>query len=102
MTFGLKQENIEAINAVFAQYPAIEKVLIYGSRAKGDYRNGSDIDLVIVESGLSFSEQMEIETRIDDLLLPYKIDLVRQRQVSNPDLLEHISRVGKTFYQKDH
>jgi uncharacterized protein len=69
---------------------------------KGDYRNGSDIDLVIVESGLSFSEQMEIETRIDDLLLPYKIDLVRQRQVSNPDLLEHISRVGKTFYQKDH
>lgn len=46
--FGLQQKHIDAINACFAQYPQIEQVILYGSRAKGNYKNGSDIDLTIV------------------------------------------------------
>jgi len=98
MKFGLKQDHINLINEIFAQYPFVEQVIIYGSRAKGNYRKGSDIDLTLIESRLSFSELMEIENKLDDLLLPYKIDLSQKRKISNPDLVDHINRVGQIFY----
>lgn len=101
MRFGLKEEDISAINELFRQYENIEKILIYGSRAKGNYRPGSDIDLTIVGKGLTFSEQMRLENQLDDLLLPYKIDLSQLSKISNPDLLEHIQRVGLDFYSKN-
>lgn len=101
MKFGLKNKDISAINCLFSQYKGIVKVIIYGSRAKGNYRNGSDIDLTIVGKGLTFSEQMHLENQLDDLLLPYKIDLSQLHKISNPDLVEHINRVGMVFYDKN-
>jgi len=98
--FGLKPEQIEAICQCFAQYPAIEQVILYGSRAKGNFKNGSDIDLTIIDSGITFAELLQLENKLDDLLLPYKIDLSLKRQINNPDLLNHIERVGKLFYKK--
>lgn len=98
--FGLKQQQIEAIINCLAQYQAIEQVVIYGSRAKGNYKRGSDIDLTIIDDGLSFSELLQLETKLDDLLLPYKIDLSLKRQISNPDLIEHINRIGIILYEK--
>jgi len=98
--FGLEQKHINKINSIFSDYPSIEKVIIYGSRAKGNNKKGSDIDLTIIDRNLSFTELMEIENRLDDLLLPYKIDLSQKRKISNPDLLDHIERVGKVFYVK--
>ena len=98
--FGLKQEHIDMINQCFAQYSSVLKVVLYGSRAKGNYKNGSDIDLTIIDKDLSFSELLQIENKLDDLLLPYKIDLSLKRQISNPDLIEHIERVGEIFYEK--
>ncbi|MBE9465770.1 nucleotidyltransferase domain-containing protein [Dyadobacter subterraneus] len=98
--FGLKQEHIDMINQCFAQYSSVLKVVVYGSRAKGNYKNGSDIDLTIIDQGLSFSELLQIENKLDDLLLPYKIDLSLKRQISNSDLIEHIERVGEVFYEK--
>lgn len=100
MLFGLKQEHIKAIGQIFAQYPSVEQVVIYGSRAKGNYRNGSDIDLTLIERNLSFSELMEIENKLDDLLLPYKIDLSKKKKITDIDLINHIDRVGKVFYEK--
>ncbi|MBT3385281.1 MAG: nucleotidyltransferase domain-containing protein [Prolixibacteraceae bacterium] len=99
MKFGLKHEHIKAINAIFIRYPIIELVIIYGSRATGKYRKESDIDLTLIEFELSFSELMEIGNELDDLLLPYKIDLSQKRKISNPDLIEHINRVGQIFYE---
>ena len=98
--FGLKQQYIDAINGCFARYASIEQVVLYGSRAKGSYKASSDIDLTIVDNGLTFSELLKLENELDDLLLPYKIDLSIKRQISNPDLLEHINRVGIPFYSK--
>ena len=69
--FGLLSTTLEKLNSVFAQYAAIDSVLIYGSRAKGNYRAGSDIDLTIEGSEISFAEFMQI----DDLMLPYTVDL---------------------------
>ncbi len=98
--FGLKQEHIDQINACFAQYPAIIEVTIYGSRAIGNYRQGSDIDLTITDSGLSNTELTQLENKLDDLLLPYKIDLSLRAEISNKDLLEQIAETGKVFYER--
>jgi predicted nucleotidyltransferase len=98
--FGLPQENVDAINDIFAQYASINRVIIYGSRAKGNYKPSSDIDLTIEEDKLPISEFLEIENKLDDLLLPYKIDLSQKRKIANVDLVDHIDRVGKPFYKK--
>jgi predicted nucleotidyltransferase len=101
LRFGLKETTIAKINGIFARYPEVEKAILYGSRAKGNYRVGSDIDLTLIgDETLSYNKLVRIETEIDDLLLPYKIDLSLYRQIENPDLLAHIDRVGKVFYSK--
>lgn len=97
---GLESQQIDLINQVFAQYPQIEQVILFGSRAKGSYKPGSDIDLTIIDQNLSFSDLLHIQTQLDDLLLPYKFDLSLKRNISNPDLLEHIERVEIVFYKK--
>ncbi|MBL7774612.1 MAG: nucleotidyltransferase domain-containing protein [Saprospiraceae bacterium] len=98
--FGLKEHDIAAINRCFRKYPAIEQVVLYGSRAKGNYKKGSDIDLTLVGDTLTFDQLLQLEIELDDLLLPYKIDLSLRHLIDNPALLEHIQRVGKIFYQK--
>lgn len=98
--FGLKQEDIDKINHVFARYEGIDSVIVYGSRAKGNFKAGSDIDLTIIENSISFPKFLEIENSLDDLLLPYKIDLSLKRKITTVDLLSHIDRVGKLFYKR--
>ncbi len=99
MEFGLSAENIDKIRNVFAEYPEVEKVIIYGSRAKGNYRHNSDIDLTLIGEQLNLDIQFRIDESLDNLLLPYTIDLSVFSQISNPDLVEHIQRVGVVFYQ---
>ena len=99
LRFGLKESTIDRINAVFSQYPDIEKVVLYGSRAKGNYREGSDIDLTLMGDALSHTQLNRIETQIDDLLLPYTIDLSLFESIDNANLIEHIRRVGVVFYE---
>jgi len=97
MRYGLKESTIIAIQQVFNNHPGIKKVVLYGSRAKGNFRNGSDIDLVIVGPELSLRQLNQIETEIDDLLLPYTFDISLYHYIDNEDLLEHIKRVGIDF-----
>lgn len=99
--YGLKQEDIQKIIEVFKKYSVIEKVFLYGSRAKGNYKPHSDIDLTLVGNELNISNQFAIETELDDLLLPYKIDLSIYHKIENQDLLDHIDRVGILFYKND-
>lgn len=94
---GLPLEAINKIRQVFSGYPEIDQVCFYGSRAKGDYRNGSDIDLVVMGDSLSPAQLLKIENALDDLLLPYKIDICLFRQIENTNLIEHIQRVGIDF-----
>ena len=100
MKFGLKKHTIEKMNSVFAQFPAVEQVVLYGSRAKGTYQPSSDIDLTVLGSALDLRTLFRIETELDDLLLPYMIDLSIFDHIDNPDLIAHIKRVGKIFYQR--
>ncbi len=98
--YGLTDRAIQKINSVFGRYPQIDKAILYGSRAKGNYRNGSDIDLTLQGEGLTLNELFKMETELDDLLLPYMIDLSILHKIGNPDLVAHIERVGIVFYQK--
>ena len=100
MLYGLNAETIESINNVFSNHESIEEVVLYGSRAKGNFQPSSDIDLTLKGDSLSLHDQLKIETELDDLLLPYKIDLSLFHTISNTDLLGHITRVGKIFYKK--
>ena len=72
----------------------MRRVILYGSRAKGCARNNSDIDLTLDAPEMPFRELLAIEGRLDDLLLPWKIDLSLLHQIDNPALRDHIERVG--------
>jgi predicted nucleotidyltransferase len=98
--FGLKPEAIAQINQIFAKYPEISKAILYGSRAKGNYKNGSDIDLTLISDRLNHRQLLQIQNQIDDLLLPYSVDLSIFRSIDNLHLIEHINRVGITFYNR--
>ncbi len=98
--FGLKEITLARIKGVFSGYPEIEQVILYGSRAKGNYRNGSDIDLTIVGDQVTAEQLSRVRLALDDLLLPYTIDLSLMRQIDNPDLVAHIERVGVVFYKR--
>ena len=78
-------------------FPGVERIILYGSRAKGNFKPGSDIDLTLVAPSLTTTELLEIDRAIDELLLPYKVDLSLWHQIDNADLIEHIKRVGVTF-----
>jgi len=99
--FGLKQDTINQINQIFSTYPEISKAIIYGSRTKGNYKPGSDIDLTLVGDNINHHQLLEILNKIDDLLLPYFCDLSIFNSLNNPNLIEHIERVGITFYKRE-
>jgi len=71
--------------------------LITGSRAKGNYRKGSDIDLSLVAPTVGVSDLLKIENEIEELLLPYKVDLSLFHLIENKELVDHIKRIGKKF-----
>ena len=96
--FGLSFETIEKIQNVLSRFPKVKKAIIYGSRATGSFREGSDIDLTLEANDLSYSEKIRIEIELDDLLLPYKIDLSDYSKIENEDLRNHIQSVGQVFY----
>jgi uncharacterized protein len=98
MKFGLPQNTIDKISRVFEKYPEIDEVVIYGSRAKGNYREGSDIDLTIKGKNLTGNIRSIIWSDIDDLNTPYLFDISIYDRLSSPSLIEHIDRVGKIFY----
>src|SRR3990172_9167659 len=101
MKFGLSDSTIEKIHGVLARYPQVERAILYGSRAKGNYKNGSDIDLTLRGGAdLTLNAIYKILTDLDELLLPYTIDLSIFDDISDPDVIEHIRRVGATFYEK--
>jgi predicted nucleotidyltransferase len=100
LNYGLSNSDIEKIKSVFRNYNEIKETIIFGSRAKGNFKEYSDIDLTIVGENISQRLLFKIEIELDLLGLPYIFDLNLRDKISNPDLLDHIKRVGKTLYKK--
>jgi predicted nucleotidyltransferase len=97
---GLSHSSQEKMIQAFSKHSEIEQVILYGSRAKGNFKIGSDIDLSVHSSTMSLPQLFQIEEEIDELYLPYKVDISLFRLIDNPQLKEHIQRVGVSFYKK--
>jgi Predicted nucleotidyltransferases len=99
MRFGLPESVVASVQRVLEDHPSVTECLVYGSRAKGSHREGSDIDLVLkgdIESG----ELDAIELELEELDFPWSIDLSVYGDLDNPALVEHIDRVGRTLWRR--
>jgi predicted nucleotidyltransferase len=94
---GLPQDATARILALLDERPAIQRVVLYGSRALGRQRSGSDIDLCLEAPAMGLGELLVLGAQLDDLLLPWRIDLQLRHLIRHPGLLEHIDRVGITI-----
>lgn len=101
MKYGLPERTVNQICAVLAQYPQVERAVLYGSRAKGNFKPGSDIDLTLHGPDLTQKLCNNIAEALDDLLLPYSIDLSVFANLQHPELEAHIQRVGVVFFERD-
>ena len=100
MQYGLEEVQIEKINKIFSEIEKVEQVIIFGSRAKGNHKASSDIDLALKGNWITLDDILMLSNRIDALNLIYKFDLINYSTIDNQDLVEHIDRVGKIFYTK--
>ncbi len=101
MKFGLNENNLEQINSVFREFSDIEETIIFGSRAKGNFRKGSDIDLTLKGKNLNSNLLNLIYLKLDDLYLPYFLDLSIYNKISCKDLLDYIDRAGVRIYKRE-
>jgi len=99
--FGLSKKEILKINSVFEKFPQVQKVVIFGSRVKGNYKKYSDIDLTLIGENISQKTLYNIQLSLDDLYLPYVFDINIKEKITNSEFVEHIERVGLVFYQNN-
>ncbi len=99
--FGLTDKVITTIRQIFVEFPVVEKAILYGSRAKGNYKHGSDIDLTLVGDMLDINTLGSIADRLDESSIPYQVDLSIFDQLKHAGLREHIERVGVVFYERE-
>lgn len=99
--YGLSDATVSDLKLVFVKYTNVREVIVFGSRAKGNYREGSDIDLAVIADNLTYNQLMDMMLEIDDLGLLYKVDLIDYEKNKDNPIGEHIRRVGKTFYKAE-
>ncbi len=103
MEFGLTSKDLELIRSTIESHAEIEEVLIFGSRAMGNYKNGSDVDLAIKGSGITLRTVSSLNARLnDELPLPYQFDIIDYSTINTPELTKHIDSFGKVLFDKKH
>lgn len=98
--FGLPTGDLNAIINVVASVDNVQRAVVYGSRAKGNYRPNSDIDIMLFGDSLTFSDITTVADRLDDLLLPWQIDITARNRVFNSDFIEQVDRYGKVIFNR--
>ena len=102
MAFGLTEKDIELIRSAIKQHPEIEEIMVFGSRAIGNYKNGSDLDLAVKGSGVSLRIISRVGARLnEELPLPYQFDVIDYATIDTPALKEHIDSFGKVLFKKN-
>lgn len=99
--FGLLDADIDNIIQVLSKYNKVESALIFGSRAKGNYKNGSDVDIALNGIEIDFDTLAKISYLLnEESAMPYKFDVLNYSSIKEPALTEHIDRVGVEIYRK--
>ena len=101
--FGLKESDILTLHQVLASYTSVTEAYIFGSRAKGNFKNGSDVDIAIKGNGISYDLVLDIATYLnEETLMPYRFDVLDYHSINIKELSEHIDRVGILLYKNNH
>ena len=98
--YGLSEKSLAMVRGILSACPAVEAAILYGSRAKGTHRPGSDIDLTLVGTALNQDFLAQLSRAFDESSLPYMVDLSIKAQIDNPSLLDHIDRVGVVLFER--
>lgn len=100
--FGLTETDIMAIRQVLQQFPEVQRAFVFGSRAKGNYRNGSDVDMALKGENIPYHTILQISSILnEETLMPYHFDVLNYHTIENVHLVDHINRIGKIIYQKE-
>lgn len=94
MSFGLDDDDLKLIIDILRSNNKIKSAILFGSRAKGSYEPGSDVDIAVKGPELKLNDILDLKISLDDLSLPFKFDLINYDQISENALLDHIKRVG--------
>ncbi|MCF8231830.1 MAG: nucleotidyltransferase domain-containing protein [Bacteroidales bacterium] len=97
---GLDQSDVKDIVAILKKNKKIRSIILFGSRAKSTYSNGSDIDIALKGQNLHTNDVLSLSVELDELDLPYKIDLVIYDRIEETSLKEHIDRVGVVLFER--
>ena len=99
--FGLNSDEIRSIQKIAQRFPAIEKLAIFGSRAKGTHKRASDIDMVVSGPHVTAEMILELQDLLEEeTLIPYFFDVIRFETIQSEELIDHINRVGKPIYKR--
>ena len=100
MKYGLNNRNIHTILEILNKYPEVREVFVFGSRAMGTHHAGSDIDLAVMNEGVSSGTILRIISDFEESTLPYFVDVVNYPELEHKELREHINRAGKKIYAR--
>jgi uncharacterized protein len=100
--FGISERSFSLLREAFQRYPEVEEVLIFGSRAKGTHRPGSDIDLAIIGEKCTERTALNIAGYLnEEVPIPYFVDVVYYEGLKHPELKAHVERVGKPLFKDE-
>ena len=100
MTSGIPQADSQRLLELIRTHPHVHNVVLYGSRALGRQRAGSDIDICLVAPSMALGELLELGAALDDLLLPWQIDLQLRHLIAHKGLVAHIERAGQLLWER--
>ncbi len=98
---GISEKVMSEIKSVFSNFPEVEKAVLFGSRAKGNFYEGSDFDIAVYGEKLNFEHTLDLSIELDTVGLLQAIDLVHFEKIKEPELKKHIERVGILIYDRD-
>ena len=101
LRYGLEENDLKDIISVIEDNENVEEAILFGSRAKGNYKKASDIDIALVGKAIGLEDILDISIRMDDLYLPYKFDFLNYYHIKEEKLIEHIKRVGIRLFKKE-
>ena len=97
---GLTEQDLTTIIEVLEQHTLVDQALLFGSRAKGNYKNGSDVDIALKGRHLDFKAITRISYLLnEETKLPYRFDVLDYYK-TNEAIAAHIDRVGIVFYER--
>ena len=98
--YGLMESDIRDIVGILQKNDKVQQAILFGSRAKGCFHNGSDVDIALLGTGLKLNDILDISIEIEELMLLYKFDLIIYDRIKERALLQHINRVGISLFER--